>query len=75
MSRHTTACGINVVFKAQRVFTLTYYCESCPNEFTDEMLTASHSYCPTCDRRVEPGTIEEHEEERPEFDLSDEGIA
>ena len=74
MSKHTTALGIPIVFKAQRVFTITYYCD-CQNEFRDEMLTVSHSYCPTCDRKVEPGTIEEHEEERPEFDLSDEGIA
>lgn len=78
MSKHnarTTALGIPIVFKAARVFTLTYYCDDCPNEWTDEALTITHSYCPSCDRKVEPGTIEESEEELPEFDLSDEGIA
>ena len=72
--KRTTALGLNIVFRSQRVFTITYYCESCPNEFTDEMLTVSHSYCPCCDAKCEPGTIEESEEELPEFDLSDEGI-
>lgn len=66
-----TALGIPIVLKAQRVFTITYYCDSCPNEWTDELLTVTHSYCPCCDAKCEPGTIEEHEEELPEFDLGD----
>lgn len=46
-----------------RVFAITYYCDDCPNEFTDQMMTVSHSWCPSCDRKIEPGTIEEHEED------------
>lgn len=72
MTKHTTALGVGIIFKSARIFTLTYYCEACPHEWTDEALCVTHSYCPSCDRKVEPGTIEEHEEERPEFDLSDE---
>ena len=67
--KHLTALGVQIVLKAQRVFTITYYCDDCCNEFTDEMLTVSHSWCPCCDAKCQPGTIEEHEEEMPEFDL------
>ena len=67
--KHLTALGVPIVLKAQRVFTITYYCGECDNEWTDEMLTVSHSWCPCCDCMAQPGTIEEHEEELPEFDL------
>ena len=63
-----------VELKRARVFRVHFYCEACPNEFTDEMLTVSHSYCPCCDARIEPepGSWDEYEEERPEFtDLPD----
>lgn len=46
-----------------RVFTVTYYCDDCGNEFTDQMMAVSHSWCPCCDAKVQPGTIEEHEED------------
>lgn len=51
-----------------RVFRVTYYCEECPNEFTDEMLTVAHSYCPCCDMRCEPDGIEEYEVETDEVE-------
>jgi len=60
-----------IIHKAARVFTLTYYCEACPSEWTDETLCVTHSYCPCCDARTEPGTIEEAEVIRPEFDLGE----
>lgn len=64
-----TALGIPIVLKAQRVFTITYYCDDCPKEWTEQILTQTYSYCPCCDAKVEPGTVEEHEEELPEFDI------
>jgi len=58
-----------IVHREQRVFRLTYYCDHCPNEWTDEALCISSGYCPCCDRKLEPDTIEEFMETRPEFDL------
>jgi len=72
MSKHTlspTLQRLGIVLRAQRVFRLTYYCEACPLEWTDEALAIAHGYCPCCDAKLEPGTIEEFVEERHEFDL------
>lgn len=50
-----------------RVFRNFYLCDECPNEWTDEMLTVSHSWCPCCDKQCEPydsvAFIEECEDE------------
>jgi hypothetical protein len=60
-----------IVRKAQRVFICHYQCDACPNEWEDELLAVSHSWCPCCDAKVEPYYTEEFEVERPEFDLGD----
>ena len=37
-----------------RYFRVTFYCDECPNEFTDDMVTISHSWCPCCDKECQP---------------------
>jgi len=75
MTKHnperTTALGIPLVYRSQRVFRLTYYCEACPYEWDEESLTVTHSWCPCCEQKLEAGTITEHEVERVEFDLDE----
>lgn len=46
------------MLKPMRVFRCHYICEECPNEFSDEMLTISSSYCPCCDAEIEPYSSE-----------------
>ena len=46
-----------------RYFRNHYLCEECPNEFSDEMCTISHSWCPACDGRCEPYSSESLVEE------------
>lgn len=65
-----------VRFRTQRVFRVWFYCDApdCSelgSEWCDEMLTVSHSWCPSCGRRAEPepNSWEEFEEERAEFDI------
>lgn len=42
--------------KVFRVFRLFYLCDHCPdgNEFDEILPVVTHSYCPTCDAKVEP---------------------
>lgn len=40
------------------VFRNYYQCDACPNEWGDEMLSVSHSWCPCCDGKVEPYSSE-----------------
>jgi hypothetical protein len=44
--------------KQQRVWRNHYICDECPNEFSDEMLVISHSWCPCCDAQIEPYSSE-----------------
>lgn len=46
------------MLKPMRVFRCHYICEECPNEWADEMLTISSSFCPACDLEVEPYSSE-----------------
>ena len=56
--------------KPLRVFRVYFQCEECPNEFMDEMLTVSSSYCPCCDAEIQPyaseATFEEVEDDAEE---------
>ena len=47
---------------AMRVFTNHYLCDDCPNEWQDELLVKGPSWCPCCDREVEPYLSTECEE-------------
>lgn len=44
--------------KPLRSFRLFFQCDDCPNEFTDVMPVISSSYCPCCDREIEPYSSE-----------------
>ena len=66
-TRHATTPHA-VALKALRVFRVTFYCDECPNEFTDEMLTLAPSYCPCCDKECEPDGYDEYEVETDEED-------
>ena len=72
MSTHKlspTLQRLGIVLRAQRIMRCHYLCDACPNEWTDELLVAGPSWCPCCDREVEPYDTEEFVEERPVFDL------
>lgn len=69
------ALGVPRKLREQRVFRCHYECLACTavgSEWTDELLTAGPSYCPCCDAKCEPYSVEAFCEERPEFDLDDE---
>ena len=44
--------------KQFRIFRNHYICDDCPNEWTDEMLVISHSWCPCCDMKCDPYSSE-----------------
>jgi hypothetical protein len=37
-----------------RIFRSHYLCDACPNEWSDEMMVVTSSYCPCCDAEAEP---------------------
>lgn len=55
----TTTISTGPVLRPIRVFQNHYQCDDCPNEWTDEMLTVSHSWCPCCDAQMEPYASDE----------------
>jgi hypothetical protein len=57
-----------ILRRQQRIFRCHYFCDDCPNEWSDELLTASVSWCPCCDGAAEPYCVEEFEEDRPEWE-------
>lgn len=70
--------SLRTIIKEQRVFRCDYICDDCPNEWTDHLLTVSHSWCPCCEGKTEPYLVTEFVERRPEFDLGtglDEALA
>lgn len=69
MATRTLPTGL--VLRPIRVFKNHYQCDACPNEWADEMLTQGASFCPCCDREVEPYYVEAFTEDRVEFDLSE----
>ena len=72
MSKHKlspTLQRLGIVLRAQRIMRCYYLCDDCPNEWTDELLVAGPSWCPCSDAAIEPYSVEEFVEERPEFDL------
>lgn len=62
------------ITKQLRVFANHYICEECPNEWMDELLVVGPSWCPCCDREVEPYASDASEEDCIE-DENEEEIA
>jgi hypothetical protein len=55
------------------VFRCTFYCDNpkcsgAGSEWTDTLLVAGVSWCPNCEQRAEPDSIEELTECGPEFE-------
>lgn len=43
-----------LVLRPMRVFRNLYRCDRCGDQWDDEMLTVSYSWCPFCSGRTEP---------------------
>jgi hypothetical protein len=65
---HERCAFTRITHRPQRVFQCHYFCDECPNEFSDELLVAGPSWCPACDKPCEPYSVVEFEESRPEFE-------
>lgn len=42
------------ILRPLRVWRNHYACDECPNEWSDELLTQGVSWCPCCDKEIEP---------------------
>lgn len=57
-----------ILRRQQRIFRCHYFCLDCESEWSDELLTTGASWCPCCIGVAEPYSIEEFEEDRPEWE-------